>query len=262
MLVDSHCHLSFPDYQDDLDAVMARAAAAGVDYMLTISTKLSDFPNVLRVAEAYPNVWCTVGVHPHEAAGEAVEANPERLVTLTQHPKVVGIGETGLDYYYEHSPREAQKAAFRAHIAAARVTSLPLIVHSRNAEADTLRILQEEMGKGAFSGLIHCFTGTDVLAEGALALGLYISLSGILTFKKADELRETARKIPTERLLVETDSPYLAPMPHRGKRNEPAYTVETARVAAMLFGLDKSVFAQITTANFFTLFSKATRPET
>ena len=259
MLVDSHCHLSFPDYQDDLAAVMARAEAAGVGYMLTISPKLSDFPNVLRIAELHPNVWCTVGIHPHEAEGEGAELRLEHLVKLTQHPKVVGIGETGLDYYYEHSPREAQRSAFRVHIGAARETGLPLIVHSRNAEADTVGILEEEIGKGAFSGLIHCFTGTDALADGALALGFYISLSGILTFKEADALRETARKIPLDRLLVETDAPYLAPMPYRGKRNEPAYTAETAGVAAELFGLDADTFAEATTANFFTLFTKTAR---
>lgn len=261
MLVDSHCHLSFPDYQEDLEAVMARAEAADVRYMLTISTKLSDFPNVLQVAEAYPNVWCTAGVHPHEAEAEGAEATPERLAILTRHPKVVGLGETGLDFYYEHSPREAQKEAFRAHIAVARETGLPVIVHSRNAEAETVEVLREEMGKGAFSGVIHCFTGTDVLAKGALELGFYISLSGILTFKKADELRETVRKIPLERLLVETDAPYLAPVPYRGKRNEPAYTAETAKVAAELFGMDEAAFAEATTANFFKLFTKATRPE-
>ncbi|MCE2510533.1 MAG: TatD family hydrolase [Alphaproteobacteria bacterium] len=261
MLVDSHCHLSFPDYREDLDQVMARAEAAGIGFMLTISTKLSDFPNVVGVAEAYPNVWCSVGIHPHEAEGEGAEVGAEHLVKLTRHPKVVGIGETGLDYYYEHSPREAQQRAFRAHIAAARETGLPLIVHSRNAEAETVGILRDEMGKGTFSGLIHCFTGTDVLAEGALELGFYISLSGILTFKKADELRETVRKIPLERLLVETDAPYLAPVPYRGKRNEPAYTAETARAAAELFGMDAAAFGEATTANFFTLFTKAARPE-
>lgn len=261
MLVDSHCHLSFPDYQDDFDAVMARAEAAGVRVMLTISTKLSDFPNVLRIAESHANVWCTVGVHPHEAEDEGAEVRVEHLIKLTRHPKVVGIGETGLDYHYEHSPREAQKAAFRTHIAAAREVGLPLVVHSRNAEADTVGILEEEMGKGAFTGLIHCFTGTDALADGALALGFYISLSGILTFKKADALRETARKIPLARLLVETDAPYLAPMSYRGKRNEPAYTAETASVAAELFGLDAHAFNEATTANFFRLFTKTTRPE-
>ena len=216
---------------------------------------------MLRIAESHANVWCTVGVHPHEAEGEGAEVRVEHLVKLTRHPKVVGIGETGLDYHYEHSPREAQKAAFRTHIAAAREVGLPLVVHSRNAEADTVGILEEEMGKGAFTGLIHCFTGTDALADGALALGFYISLSGILTFKKADALRETARKIPLARLLVETDAPYLAPMPYRGKRNEPAYTAETASVAAELFGLDAHAFNEATTANFFRLFTKTTRPE-
>jgi len=261
MLVDSHCHLSFPDYREDLRAVMARARAADVGFMLTISTKLSDFPDVLGVAEAHENVWCTVGVHPHEAEKEGAKANQEQLIALSEHPKVVGLGETGLDYFYEHSPREIQQAAFRAHIGAARATGLPLVVHSRNAEADTVAILEEEMGKGPFTGVIHCFTGGDALAKGALALGFYISLSGILTFKKADALRETARKIPLDRVLVETDAPYLAPMPYRGKRNEPAYTAETAKVAADLFGLEAAAFADRTTANFFRLFTKATRPD-
>ena len=259
MLVDSHCHLSFPDYRDDLGDVMARAEDAGIGYMLTISTKLSDFPDVLRVAEAHGNVWCTVGVHPHEAEKEGADASTERLVTFAQHEKVVGIGETGLDYFYEHSPRESQKSAFRAHIGAAQATGLPLIVHSRNAEADTVAILEEEMGKGAFSGVIHCFTGGDALAEGALRLGFYISLSGIVTFKKSEALRETAKKIPPDKLLVETDAPYLAPMPYRGKRNEPAYVAETAKVAAELFGLEKMALADQTTANFFRLFTKAKR---
>ncbi|PCJ60451.1 MAG: LuxR family transcriptional regulator [Rhodospirillaceae bacterium] len=257
MLVDSHCHLSFSDYHDDLGEVMARAEDAGVGYMLTISTKLSDFPDVLRVAEAHGNVWCTVGVHPHEAEKEG--ARTEQLVTLAQHEKVVGIGETGLDYFYEHSPRESQKSAFRAHIGAARATGLPLIVHSRNAEADTVAILEEEMEKGAFTGVIHCFTGGDALAKGAVRLGFYISLSGILTFKKSDALRETARKIPLDKLLVETDAPYLAPMPYRGKRNEPAYVTETAKAAADLFGLEKRALEDQTTANFFRLFTKAKR---
>lgn len=261
MLVDSHCHLSFPDYREDLAEVMARAEAAGVAFMLTISTKLSDFPDVLSLAKAHKNMWCTVGVHPHEAEKEGKDASTERLVALTQDAKVVGIGETGLDYFYEHSSREIQKNAFRAHIGAARETGLPLIVHSRNAEADTIAILGEEMAKGAFTGLIHCFTAGKSLAEGALDLGFYISLSGILTFKKADALRETVRKVPVDRLLVETDAPYLAPSPYRGKRNEPAYTAETARVAAELFDMEEAAFGDRTTANFFRLFTKAKRPD-
>lgn len=261
MLVDSHCHLSFPDYREDLSQVMARAATAGVGYMLTISTKLSEFPNVLRVAEAHGNVWCTAGVHPHEAEKEGGEASIERLVELTRHPKAIGIGETGLDYYYAHSPKALQQASFRAHIGAAREAGLPLIVHTRDAEEDTLAILGEEMRKGPFTGLLHCFTGSDKLAEGALALGFYISFSGILTFKKTEALKATAQKVPLDRLLVETDAPYLAPAPYRGKRNEPAYMAETAKFAANLRGLDATAFEEATTANFFRLFTKAARPE-
>ena len=259
MLVDSHCHLDFPEFAPELDAVVARAAAADVRVCVTIGTTLKNFPQVRAIAERFANVYCSVGIHPHEAEAEPL-ADAAPLIALAAHLKVVGIGETGLDYYYTHSPREAQTANFRAHIAAARQTRLPLIVHTRDAEDDTIAILSEEMGKGAFSGVIHCFTGTPRLAAAALELGFFISVSGIATFKKADELRDTLREVPLDRLLVETDAPYLAPLPFRGKRNEPAFVVNTARVLAELKGVSAEEIAGITTDNFFRLFSRAERP--
>jgi len=259
MLVDSHCHLDFPEFAPELDAVVARAAAADVRVCVTIGTTLKNFPHVRAIAERFTNIYCSVGIHPHEAEAEPL-ADAAPLIALAAHLKVVGIGETGLDYYYTHSPREAQTANFRAHIAAARQTRLPLIVHTRDAEDDTIAILSEEMGKGAFSGVIHCFTGTPRLAAAALELGFFISVSGIATFKKADELRDTLREVPLDRLLVETDAPYLAPLPFRGKRNEPAFVVNTARVLAELKGVSAEEIAGITTDNFFRLFSRAERP--
>jgi TatD DNase family protein len=255
-LVDSHCHLDFPDFAQERDAVVARAGEAGVGWMLTICTHLTKFPQVLAVAEAYPNVFCTVGIHPHEAGSEP-ETTARTLIDLAKHPKVVGFGETGLDYFYEHSPREAQERSFRAHIQASRESGLPLVVHTRDADEDTGRILAEEQAKGRFPGLIHCFSSGPDLARKAVDLGLYISLSGIVTFKKAEELRQTAKDVPLDRLLVETDAPYLAPEPKRGKRNEPAFTAHTAARVAALKGLSPEAFAEATTANFFRLFSKA-----
>jgi len=256
MLVDSHCHLDFPGLIEDLDGVVARARAAGVGRMVTICTKLSEFERVLAVAGRFDDITCSVGLHPHEAGSEAAVA-PERLVRLAQHPKVVGIGETGLDFYYEHSPREAQARQFRSHIAAARRSGLPLIVHSRDADAEMTEILTEEMEKGAFGGVMHCFSSGPALARAALDLGLYLSLSGILTFKNADALREIARAAPLDRLLVETDAPYLAPAPLRGKQNEPAFVVHTAARLAALKGLSQAEVERATTANFERLFSKA-----
>jgi TatD DNase family protein len=260
LFVDSHCHLDFPEFAPELDAVIARARAAGVARMVTISTRLSTFAQVRAIAESFPEVSCTVGVHPHEAAKEGAEAMPERLVALAQHPKVVGIGETGLDFYYEHSPREAQENSFRAHIAAARETGLPLIVHTRDAEAATMRILQEEMAKGPFSGLIHCFTATGEFADLALELGLHLSFSGIITFKKAETLRAIAARAPLERLLIETDAPYLAPVPHRGKRNEPAFVAHTAAAIAELRAMSPEELGAVTTANFHRLFTRVRAP--
>ncbi|HSC61144.1 MAG TPA: TatD family hydrolase, partial [Rhizomicrobium sp.] len=218
MLVDSHCHLDFPEFALELDAVVARARDAGVKTCVSIGTTLEKFPGVLAVAERFENIWCSVGTHPHEAEPELLES-PAPLIERAQHPKVVGIGETGLDFYYNHSPRAPQIANFRAHIAAARELGLPCIVHTRNADAETVDILREEMKKGAFTGLIHCFTGTQMLADAALELGFCISVSGIATFKKSEELRAVLKTVPLDRLLVETDAPYLAPMPYRGKRN-------------------------------------------
>ncbi len=259
MLVDSHCHLDFPEFAAELDAVVARARQAGVRRMVTICTRVSRFDKVLAVAERFEDVVCTVGVHPHEAAAET-DADTRRLVELARHPKVVGIGETGLDYYYEHSPRDRQQASFRAHIAAARETGLPLVVHTRDADDDMAAILAGEMAQGRFTGVLHCFSSSRQLAEKAIELGLYISLSGIVTFKKADALRETARAIPLDRLLVETDAPYLAPVPMRGKRNEPAFVVHTAARVAELRGMDGGAFVSRTGDNFFRLFGRVARP--
>ena len=259
MLVDSHCHLDFPDYAGSVGDVIVRARAAGVGTCLSIGTQLSRFPGVRAVAEAFPDVWCSVGVHPHEAEKELLEdAGP--LLAETSHPKVVGIGETGLDYYYEHSPRAPQIANFRAHIAAAREAGLPLIVHARDADDDTIAVLSDEMGKGAFTGLIHCFTGTQKLADAALALGFSISVSGIATFKNSQALRDVIKTVPLERLLVETDAPYLAPVPHRGKTNEPAFVTHTATMLAALKGISEADLALATTGNFFRLFTKAKPP--
>lgn len=262
MLVDSHCHLDYLEREgEDLEGVVARAKEAGVGRLLTISTKLSDFETVLSIAERFGDVYCSVGVHPHEAAEEG-QGDPQRLLALAEHPKVVGIGETGLDYFYEHSPRDRQKQSFRAHIAAARQSGLPLIVHSRDADEDTISILQEEYHtRGPFPGVIHCFTAGPELAEAALSIGFYISLAGILTFKTADALRDTVREVPLERLLVETDAPFLAPVPKRGKRNEPAYVVHTAEVLANLKGVSTDELAAATSRNFFDLFMKVEAPE-
>ena len=259
MLVDSHCHLDYLAKDGDLEAIVERARAAGVARMLTISTKLSEFDGVRAIAERYDDVFCSVGVHPHEAAEEG-QASPDRLVALAAHPKVVGIGETGLDYYYEHSPRAAQQESFRAHIRAARETGLPLIVHSRDADEDTVSLLREAHAEAPFTGVIHCFTAGAALAEAALELGLYISIAGVVTFKKADALRETVSRVPLERLLVETDAPYLAPVPMRGKRNEPAFVAHTAERLAALKGVSPEALAQATSENFGRLFDKVTPP--
>ncbi|MDP6709380.1 MAG: TatD family hydrolase [Alphaproteobacteria bacterium] len=259
MLVDSHCHLDFPDLSDELDAVVARAEAAGVGQMLTISTKLTCFDAVYAIAERFANVYCSVGIHPHEAAAEP-EVEATHLVRMAAPEKVVGIGETGLDFYYEHSPRETQERQFRAHIAAARESGLPLIVHSREADGAMTQILKEEMKEGAYTGVMHCFSSGPELAAAALDLGLYLSLSGILTFKSAVELREIAAGAPMDRLLIETDAPYLAPVPMRGKRNEPAFVAHTAACLARVKGLSVAEVADATTANFNRLFMKIPQP--
>ena len=259
MLIDSHCHLDYLARDGDLEEIVGRARRAGVSAMVTICTKLSEFDIVRSIAQRYPEVFCSVGVHRHEAAEEG-QGSPERICELAELPEVVGIGETGLDYFYEHSPREAQQRSFRSHIAAARETGLPLIVHTRDADADTLTILREGAQNDALAGVIHCFSAGPQLAEAALELGFYIGVSGIMTFKKAEELRETLRRVPLERLLVETDAPYLAPVPQRGKQNEPAFVVHTAAALAELKAVDVDELAAITSANFYTLFSRAPRP--
>ncbi len=259
MLVDSHCHLDYLARDGVLEDALGRARRAGVGAMLTIGTRLDRLGDVLAIAERHSDVWCSVGLHPHEAAAEPLP-NPDAIAALAAHPRVVGIGESGLDYYYEHSPRAAQQQSFRAHIAACRETGLPLIVHTRDADDDTARILREEMGEGAFTGLIHCFSTSRALAEAALELGLYISVAGILTFKRSDDLRAIVADVPLDRLLVETDAPYLAPVPHRGRKNEPAFVVHTAQVMAEVKDVSASALADATTANFYRLFSKATRP--
>jgi TatD DNase family protein len=257
ILVDSHCHLDYYKEEDgELDAVIARARAGGVKAMVTIGTKISQFGRVRGIAERYDDVYCTVGIHPHEAASEP-EIDVDGLVELTRHPKVIGIGETGLDFCYDHSPRDRQAQVFRTHIAAARETGLPLIVHSRDADAETATILEEGAKGVGLQGLIHCFSTTRELSERAIEIGFLISLSGILTFKNAEQLREIAREIPTDRLLVETDAPYLAPVPYRGKRNEPAFVAHTARHLAELRGVPPEELAAATTANFHRLFTKA-----
>lgn len=259
-IVDSHCHLDFPQLSDDLDAVMARAGDAGVGLMVTISTRVHEFTKIRSIAERYDNVYCTVGTHPHNAADET-DVTAQQLIELAQHPKVVGIGEAGLDYFYDNSPREQQAASFRVHIEAARETGLPLVIHSRDAEDDTAAILEDEMGKGAFTPLLHCFSSQAQLAVRGVAIGAYVSFSGILTFNKAEDLRETARMVPADRLLVETDAPYLAPMPHRGKSNEPAFVVHTLRKLAEVRQTDETEMATQTTRNFFQLFSKIPQPD-
>lgn len=256
--VDSHCHLDYPELSGDLDAVVSRADEAGIKWMTTICTQLDKFPQVLGVAERFGNIFCTVGVHPHEA-GNDDNITAERLVGLADHPKVIGLGETGLDYYYERSPRDAQQTAFQAHIDASRQTGLPLIVHTRDADDDTARMLRDEYAKEPFTGVIHCFSSGREMAEAALEIGFYISISGIVTFKSAQDLREVVADVPLDRLLVETDSPYLAPVPKRGKPNEPAFTAFTARQLAEIKGVNLEELSQATTGNFFKLFNKASR---
>jgi len=258
MLVDSHCHLDFPDFKDEMDEVVKRAVANDVGVMQTICTHVSKFPQVLAVAEKYENVYASVGIHPHEAEKE--QTTVEELVELASHPKVIGIGETGLDFYYEHSPRDIQEEQFRIHIEASRKTGCPVIVHSRDADEKTVEVLQDEYKKGEFKFLIHCFSSTSYLAEKSIELGGYVSISGIITFKKTDSLREAVKPLPLERLLVETDAPFLAPTPFRGKRNEPAYTKNTAEFLAELKGVTYEELAEKTTNNFFEIFDKAKRP--
>jgi TatD DNase family protein len=259
MLIDSHCHLDFPDFSGELDAIIGRARAVGVGRIVTISTRIKCHADLLAIAERYDNVFCSIGTHPHNAH-EELDVTIDEIVHMTEHRKVVAIGEAGLDYHYDYSPRDAQERGFRNHVAAARATGLPLVIHSRDADDDMARILEEEMGKGAFKAVLHCFTGGRVLAERAIALGLSISFTGIITFKKSDELRAIAAALPSDRILVETDAPYLAPGRYRGKRNEPSYVTETAKVLAETRGVSTDELARQTTDNFFRLFSKTPRP--
>jgi len=258
MLVDSHCHLDFPDFASELDAVVSRARAAGIGRIVTISTSVKKHAQVLAIAEKYPDVFCSVGTHPHSAQ-EELDVTAKDLIERARHPKIVAIGEAGLDYHYDNSPRDAQAKSFREHIAAARETGLPLVIHSRDCDADTANLLAAETGKGAFPAVLHCFTGGRDLAFKAIDLGLYISFTGILTFKNSGALREIAAALPAERIMVETDAPYLAPGPYRGKRNEPAYVAETARVLAETRAVSPDEIARQTTENFFRLFSKVPR---
>ena len=255
MLVDSHCHLDFPDFAEELDDVVQRARDAGLGRMVTICTRVKKFPQVLAVAERFEDVFCSVGTHPHNA-DEELDVTVEQLVDLTAHPKVVAIGEAGLDYHYDKAPRDAQAQGLRVHIAAARETGLPLVIHSRSADEDMAQILEEETKIGAFPAVLHCFSSGRALAEKGIELGLYVSFSGILTFKNSQDIRDIAADMPRDRVLVETDAPYLAPTPHRGKRNEPAFTAHTADVLADVWGVASEDVWKQTTHNFFRLFSK------
>jgi len=256
MLIDSHCHLNYKGLIEDQRAVLERARQSGVTAMLNISTRESEWRDIVATSEREHDVWASIGIHPHEA-----DTHPDidlaKLVEEAAHPRVVAIGETGLDYYYDHSDRERQRQSFRTHIHAARETGLPIIVHTRDAEADTAEIMTEEMEQGAYTGVIHCFTASEDFAQKALSLGLYISISGIVTFKNAKDLQETAAKLPSDRLLVETDAPFLAPVPHRGKTGEPAFVADTARYLAGLRHEEYDELCEITSRNFYQLFSKA-----
>ncbi|NIX77493.1 TatD family hydrolase [Microvirga terricola] len=256
MLVDSHCHLDFPDFQSRLAEVLAAAEAAGVERMVTISTHVARFDAYRAIAEAHESVFFTVGTHPHNAAEEP-DVPADRIVALSGHPRCIAIGEAGLDYHYDKSPRDVQQRVFRTHIEAARESGLPLVVHARNADEDMIDILSDEMRRGRFGAVLHCFSSGQRLAEVGVELGLYVSFSGILTFRNSEEIRRIAALVPRERLLVETDAPYLAPVPHRGKTNEPAYAAHTARTLAEVAGVSEAEIAKMTTDNFYRLFSKA-----
>jgi TatD DNase family protein len=255
MFADSHCHLNYKGLAEQQADVLARARSRGVEAMLNIATRESEWDDVLATAEREPDVWATVGIHPHEA-DQHPDVGTARLIERAEHPRVVGIGESGLDYFYDHSDRERQQASFRAHLAACRATQLPIVVHTRDAEEDTARILREEMEQGAYPGVIHCFTASGAFADIALDLGFYISISGIVTFKNAKGLQETAARLPLDRLLIETDAPFLAPVPHRGKTGEPAFVADTATFLAQLRGETVETLAGATRDNFHALFAK------
>lgn len=259
LLVDSHCHLNFPELLEDLEGVVARARAAGVGVMQTICTEMEEFEQIHAIAERFEGVYCSVGVHPNDSATKN-HASVEELVATASNSKVIGIGETGLDYHYDHSPKEAQQESFRIHIRAARQAGLPLIVHTREAEEDTIRILREEMEQGPFTGVIHCFTSSQYLAEEAVKLGFYISASGIITFKNATAIRDALAQVPMDRLLIETDAPFLAPAPHRGKKNAPEFVFFVNKALAEIKAMDEAACARATTENFFRLFNRAQYP--
>lgn len=254
-LIDSHCHLDFPDFADEIEAVVARAGAAGVERLITISTRVAHGARLVALAERFSQVYFTIGTHPHQAAEEA-PTDAAAISAYAAHPKCVGIGEAGLDYHYDYAPRDVAANVFRAQIGLARALHLPLVIHARDADDDMAAILREEMGKGAFAAVLHCFTSSRALAQTGLALGLYVSFSGVLTFKNSQSLRDIARDVPMDRLLVETDAPFLSPVPHRGKRNEPSFITETARVLAQTKGVDDEAIAAATRANTLRLFSK------
>ncbi|MDO8981225.1 MAG: TatD family hydrolase [Afipia sp.] len=260
MLVDSHCHLDFPDFADDLDAIVARAEAAGIGRIVTISTRVRRIESLLAITARFPNVYCSVGTHPHNADEEDGITSDE-LIALTKHPKVVALGEAGLDNFYKDGSPEAQERGFRAHIAAARMTGLPLVIHTREADEACGRILEDEIAKGSFKAVLHCYTGGRELAMKAVSLGLSVSFTGILTFKNSQAIRDIAAELPADRIMVETDAPYLAPGKFRGKRNEPSFVVETARVLAETRGVSLDEITQQTTENFFRLFDKVPRPD-
>ncbi|MGH6763941.1 MAG: TatD family hydrolase [Phyllobacterium sp.] len=259
MLIDSHCHLDFPDFVEERDAIVQRALDSDVGRLVTICTRVKQFQRILDVAESYENVYCSVGTHPNNAH-EELDITADDLIRLSIHPKVVAIGEAGLDYHYDYAPKEAQEQGFRVHIAAARETGLPLVIHARSADDHMIEILEEETGKGAFPFILHCFSSGQQLAETGITLGGYVSFSGILTFKNSEDIRAIARKVPHDRLLVETDAPYLTPVPHRGRRNEPAYVKHTAAVLASTIGVSEEEISRITTENVFRLFSKMPKP--
>lgn len=258
MLVDSHCHLDFPELAADRAGVLARAKAAGVERVVTISTRVERFDEIRAIAEENAEVWCSVGTHPHHADQE-LHIQVDDLVRLAEHPKCIAIGEAGLDYFYDNAPKQAQETGFRRHIAAARITGLPLVIHARSADEMTAAILRDEAEQGAFPFVLHCYTGGLELAKVGLSLGGYVSFSGIITFKNAESIREVARMVPNDRFLVETDAPYLAPIPHRGETNEPAYTRHTAEYLASVRSTSFEALAAVTTDSFYRLFSKAKR---
>lgn len=260
MLVDSHCHLNYKGLVEQQDAALDRARACGVRAMLNIATRENEWDEVLAAAERNDDVWASVGIHPHDADAHG-HIDTAKLVARAAHPRVIGIGETGLDYYYDKSDRERQRVSFRSHLVAAQATGLPVIVHTRDAEADTLELLREAKAERDFPGVIHCFTASDDFARNALDLGLYISISGIVTFKNAAALQATARWVPADRLLVETDAPFLAPVPHRGRPGEPAFVADTLAFLAKLRGIDADQLTASTGANFYRLFAKAVAPE-